>query len=72
MIKLELTQEEAQQLMLMIDLAVRAQGVRLAAQAATMAAKVEAAAKRAEEIAAMKADQAQVQSVKKEPEHVTE
>lgn len=44
MINLELTQEEAQQLMLMIDLAVRAQGVRLAAQAAAMAGKIEAAA----------------------------
>lgn len=46
---LELTQEEAQQLMLMIDLAVRAQGVRLAAQAAAMAAKLEAAALAAQE-----------------------
>lgn len=44
MIKLELTQEEAQQMMLMVDLAVRAQGVRLAAQAAALAAKLEAAA----------------------------
>lgn len=49
MIHIELTQEEAQQLMLMIDLAVRAQGVRLAAQAAAMAAKVESAAKAAQE-----------------------
>lgn len=49
MINLELTHEEAQQLMLMIDLAVRAQGVRLAAQAASMAAKVEAAAQAAQE-----------------------
>lgn len=52
MIKLELTQEEAQQLMLMIDMAVRAQGIRLAAQAASMAAKLEAAAVPAEAEAA--------------------
>lgn len=44
MIKLELTQEEAQQFMLMIDLALRAQGVRLAAPAALLAAKLEKAA----------------------------
>lgn len=55
MIKLELTEEEAQQFMLMIDLAVRAQGVRLAAQAAALATKIEVAAKTEE--SAMKPEQ---------------
>lgn len=71
MIYLELTQEEAQQMMLMIDLAVRAQGVRLAAQAAALAAKVEAAAKTAETVMVTKVDKAQAKSANKEPGHVT-
>lgn len=65
MITLELTEEEAQQMMLMIDLAVRAQGVRLAAQAAALAAKVEAAAKAEEAAKPTKA----AKSVAKEKHH---